>query len=113
MRLRWRVCTKSRSWSRTRFRRCRAMFRYSPTDAHANGNGHVSSSERAKLIGLAAYARKAHFQYNQDTGVYIMESLVEIPNFLKTVLPAWRRLFNLELDEKSANLLKGTRTIEI
>ena len=82
-------------------------------DAHANGNGHVSSSERAKLIGLAAYARKAHFHYNQETGVYIMESLVEIPNFLKTVLPAWRRLFNVELDEKSANLLKGTRAIEI
>ncbi len=82
-------------------------------DAHANGNGHVSSSERAKLIGLAAYARKAHFHYNQDTGVYIMESLVEIPNFLKTVLPAWKKMFAIELDEKSLNLLKGTRTIEI
>ncbi len=82
-------------------------------EAHTNGNGHVTSAERAKLIGLAAYARKAHFQYHQETGVYIMESLVEIPNFLKTVLPAWRRLFLIELDEKSANLLKGTRTIEI
>jgi superfamily II DNA or RNA helicase len=82
-------------------------------DVHANGNGHVSSSERAKLIGLAAYARKAHFHYHQDTGVYIMESLVEIPNFLKTVLPAWKKLFAVELDEKSANLLKGTRTVEI
>src|ERR1019366_1479338 len=49
-------------------------------DAHvaSNGNGHVSSGERAKLIGLAAYARKAHFQYAQHTGVYLMESLVEI-----------------------------------
>ena len=82
-------------------------------DAHANGNGHVTSSERAKLIGLAAYARKAHFHYNQETGVYIMESLVEIPNFLKTVLPAWKKLFAVELDDKSANLLKGTRTVDI
>jgi superfamily II DNA or RNA helicase len=82
-------------------------------DAHANGNGHVTSGERAKLIGLAAYARKAHFHYNQDTGVYLMESLVEIPNFLKTVLPAWKRMFAVELDDKSLNLLKGTRTIEI
>ena len=82
-------------------------------DAHANGNGHVSSAERAKLIGLAAYARKAHFHYNQETGVYTMESLVEIPNFLKTVLPAWKKLFTIELDEKSANLLKGTRAVEI
>jgi superfamily II DNA or RNA helicase len=83
------------------------------TPAHANGNGHVSSSERAKLIGLAAYARKAHFQYQQDTGVYVLESLVEIPNFLKTVLPAWRKMFAVELDDKAANLLKGTRTIEV
>jgi SNF2 family DNA or RNA helicase len=82
-------------------------------DSHANGNGHVTSGERAKLIGLAAYARKAHFHYQQDTGVYVMESLVEIPNFLKTVLPAWKRMFSVELDDKSANLLKGTRMVEI
>jgi superfamily II DNA or RNA helicase len=81
--------------------------------AHADGHGHVSSGERAKLIGLAAYARKAHFHYHQDTGIYTMESLVEIPNFLRTVLPAWRKLFTVELDEKSANLLKGTLKVEI
>ena len=81
--------------------------------AHANGNGHVTSGERAKLIGLAAYARKAHFHYHQDTGLYVLESLVEIPNFLKTTLPAWRRMFTVELDERAANLLKGTRIIEI
>ncbi len=83
------------------------------TPAHANGNGHVTSSERAKLIGLAAYARKAHFQYQQDNGVYVLDSLVEIPNFLKTVLPAWRRIFAVELDDRAANLVKGTRTVEI
>ncbi len=82
-------------------------------EAHGPGAAHVTSAERAKLIGLAAYARKAHFHYHQDTGVYTMESLVEIPNFLKTVLPAWRKLFTIELDDKSANLLKGTRTVEI
>jgi superfamily II DNA or RNA helicase len=81
--------------------------------AHANGNGHVSSGERAKLIGLAAYARKAHFQYNQESGVYLMESLVEIPKFLKVTLPAWRRLFTIELDDRAANLLKGTRAIDL
>ena len=81
--------------------------------AHANGNGHVTSGERAKLIGLAAYARKAHFHYHQDTGLYVLESLVEIPNFLRTTLPAWRKMFAVELDEKSAHLLKGTRTVEI
>lgn len=76
-------------------------------------NAHVSSSERAKLIGLAAYARKAHFHYDPESGIYTMESLIEIPNFLKTVLPAWRKLFAVELDDKADNLLKGTRAIEI
>jgi superfamily II DNA or RNA helicase len=81
--------------------------------AHPGGNGHVSSGERAKLIGLAAYARKAHFHYSQDSGVYLMESLVEIPNFLRSTLALWRRVFAIELDDKSAHLLKGTRSIEV
>ena len=82
-------------------------------DAHANGNGHVSSGERAKLIGLAAYARKAHYHYNQETGAYLLESLVEIPNFLKTVIPVWKRTFVIELDDKAVNLVKGTRAVDI
>ena len=81
--------------------------------AHTPGNGHVTSSERAKLIGLAAYARKAHFQYRNDTGAYVLENIAEIPNFLKGTLAAWRRLFSIELDANAANLLLGTRTIEI
>jgi len=84
-----------------------------PALGAAEGNGHVSSAERSKLIGLAAYARKAHFQFDQDAGYYLLESLIEIPNFLKTVLPAWRRLFAIELDERAGNLLKGTRVVEI
>ncbi len=81
--------------------------------AHAENNGHISSIERSKLIGLAAYARKAHFTYDQESGVYTMGSLVEIPNFLKIVVPAWRKLFAVELDDKAENLLKGTRSVEI
>ncbi len=81
--------------------------------AHADGNGHVSSGERTKLIGLAAYARKAHFHYHQATGAYVLGSLVEIPNFLKVTLAAWRRLFVIELDDRTDNLLKGTRIIDI
>jgi superfamily II DNA or RNA helicase len=81
--------------------------------AQSAGNAHVTSGERAKLIGLAAYARKAHFSYNSNTGVYLMESVVEIPNFLKVTLPAWKRLFLVELDDLAANLLKGPRTLEI
>jgi hypothetical protein len=80
---------------------------------HADGNGHVTSGERAKLIGLAAYARKAHFQYQNETGVYLLENVTEIPNFLKGTLAAWRRLFAIELDAAAGHLIKGTRTIEI
>ena len=82
-------------------------------EAHGEGVIPVSSGERAKLIGLAAYARKAHYHYSQESGVYLLESLVEIPNFLKTVLPAWKRMFVVELDDKAANLLKGTRSVEM
>lgn len=81
--------------------------------AHAGGNGHVTSGERAKLIGLAAYARKAHFLYQQETGVYTLDNVAEIPNFLKGTLSSWRRLFVIELDALAANLVKGTRIIEI
>jgi len=81
--------------------------------AHAQGNVHVTSGERAKLIGLAAYARKAHFQYQQDTGLYTLDNVTEIPNFLKGTLSSWRRLFVIELDANAALLVKGTKTIEI
>jgi superfamily II DNA or RNA helicase len=83
--------------------------------AQTAGHGHatVSSSERAKLIGLAAYARKAHFAYNQETGLYVLGSVVEIPNFLKTTLPAWKKLFSVELDAQSSMLLQGTKEISV
>ncbi|HTB81118.1 MAG TPA: DEAD/DEAH box helicase [Opitutaceae bacterium] len=81
--------------------------------AQGNGNGHVNAGERTKLIGLAAYARKAHFHYHQDTHTYRLESLAEIPNFLRTTLPAWQKVLVVEFDEHVANLLKGTRTVEI
>jgi superfamily II DNA or RNA helicase len=79
------------------------------------GHGHatVSSSERAKLIGLAAYARKAHFAYNQESGLYTLGSVVEVPNFLRTTLPAWKKLFSVELDAASLRLLNGTQEILI
>jgi superfamily II DNA or RNA helicase len=83
--------------------------------AQAAGHGHatVSSSERAKLIGLAAYARKAHFTYNQVTGLYLLSSVVEIPNFLRTTLPAWKKLFSVELDAQSGKLLTGAKEISV
>ena len=83
--------------------------------AQASGNGHstVSSSERAKLIGLAAYARKAHFAYAQKTGLYVLGSVVEVPNFLRGTLPAWKKLFAVELDEQAATLLQGTKEISV
>jgi SNF2 family DNA or RNA helicase len=80
--------------------------------AHANGH-HATSGERAKLIGLAAYARKAHFQYHQESGLYTLDNVAEIPNFLKGTLSSWRRLFMIELDPNAALLVKGTKTIEI
>ncbi len=81
--------------------------------AHEEGIAHVSSSERAKLIGLAAYARKAHFQFNKKSGVYLMEIVAEVPTFLKGTMTGWRRLFSIELDNNVANLIKDTKKIHV
>ncbi len=87
------------------------------TNGNANGNGTVApapnQAERGKLVALAAYARKAHFVYKQDTHTYVLSTLKEIPDFLKNILPVWKRMFAVDLDDKSAHLLKGVRTIEV
>jgi hypothetical protein len=81
--------------------------------AHADGNGHVTSSERAKLIGLAAYARKAHFQFDNKTGVYLLTNVAEIPTFLRGALASWRRLFTVELDNNVAKLVEAKKEIRV
>ncbi len=73
----------------------------------------ITSAERARLIGLAAYSRKAHFSYDQKTGVYLLGSIGTLPDFLKTTLPAWKRLFAVEIADDVALLLDGPRNIEI
>ena len=100
-----------------------------PANGHSNGNGngngdghahsdgassaHVSSSERGRLICLTTYARKAHFHYQQESHVYVLALLKEIPEFLRTVLPVWKRTFAVELDDNAAHLAKGERAVEI
>ncbi|WP_415907990.1 DEAD/DEAH box helicase [Oleiharenicola sp. Vm1] len=74
---------------------------------------HPTATERAKLIALATYARKAHFRYNQATHAYAMESLADIPGFLKDVLPHWKKQFGVEVDAKVDSLKLGARTIEV
>ena len=58
---------------------------------------HHRASDRGraarKLIALASYARKARFRYNQTTHAYAMESLADIPGFLRDVLPHWKKQF--------------------
>lgn len=81
--------------------------------ALGNTQIHPSPAERAKLIALATYARKAHFRYNQATHAYAMEALGDIPGFLKDVLPHWKKQFAIEVDAKVDSLKLGARTIEI
>jgi superfamily II DNA or RNA helicase len=93
------------------------------SEANGNGNGaghgedpppaHVSSGERGKLICLTTYARKAHFHYHQETRVYVLDLLKEIPEFVRTVLPIWKRYFTIELDDNAQHLAKGERAVEI
>jgi SNF2 family DNA or RNA helicase len=74
---------------------------------------HPTATERAKLIALATYARKAHFRYNQTTHAYAMDALADIPGFLRDVLPHWKKQFAIELDAKVDNIKQGARAIEI
>ncbi|MES1194779.1 MAG: ATP-dependent helicase, partial [Opitutus sp.] len=72
-----------------------------------------SAAERAKLIALATYARKAHFRYNQSTHAYALDALADIPGFLRDLLPHWKKQFAIELDVKVDNIKQGARAIEI
>jgi SNF2 family DNA or RNA helicase len=72
-----------------------------------------TAAERAKLIALATYARKAHFRYNQTTHAYALDALADIPGFLRDLLPHWKKQFAVELDLKVGNLQQGARAIEI
>ncbi|MFI5336213.1 MAG: DEAD/DEAH box helicase [Opitutales bacterium] len=81
--------------------------------ALGNTSIHPTAAERAKLIALATYARKAHFRYNQTTHAYAMDSLADIPGFLRDVLTHWKKQFAIELDARVDTLKHGTRTIEI
>ncbi len=81
--------------------------------ALGNTANHPTAAERAKLIALATYARKAHFRYNQTTHAYALDALADIPGFLRDLLPHWKKQFAIELDVKVGNLKQGARAIEI
>ncbi|MBI2498442.1 MAG: ATP-dependent helicase, partial [Opitutae bacterium] len=81
--------------------------------ALGNTVNHPTATERAKPIALATYARKAHFRYNQTTHAYALDTLADIPGFLRDLLPHWKKQFAIELDVKVDNLKQGARTIEI
>jgi len=81
--------------------------------ALGNTANHPTAAERAKLIALATYARKAHFRYNQATHAYALDALADIPGFLRDLLPHWKKQFAIELDVKVDNIKQGARAIEI
>ncbi|MSU45911.1 MAG: DEAD/DEAH box helicase [Lacunisphaera sp.] len=81
--------------------------------ALGNSANPPTAAERAKLIALATYARKAHFRYNQATHAYAFDALADIPGFLRDLLPHWKKQFGIELDVKVGNLKQGARAIEI
>ena len=81
--------------------------------ALGNTVNHPTAAERAKLIALATYARKAHFRYNQATHAYALDALADIPGFLRDLLPHWKKQFAIELDVKVNIIKQGSRAIEI
>ena len=73
----------------------------------------LSAADRAKAIGLATYARKAHFHFHPEQRAYILEMVREIPEFLRNGLPQWRKHFTVEVDPAVKGLQEGVRGIEI
>jgi superfamily II DNA or RNA helicase len=73
----------------------------------------LSSADRTKAIGLATYARKAHFHFHPEAHAYVLELVREIPDFLRNVLPQWRKHFSVEVDPTVKDLQEGPRAIEI
>ena len=81
--------------------------------ALGNTTNHPTATERAKLIALATYARKAHFRYNQTTHAYALDAVADIPGFVRDLLPHWKKHFGVEIDVKVGNLQQGARVIEV
>jgi SNF2 family DNA or RNA helicase len=81
--------------------------------ALGNTTHHPTATERAKLIALATYARKAHFRYNQTTHAYALDALADIPGFLRDLLPHWKKQFAIEIDAKVESIKQGARALEI
>ncbi len=73
----------------------------------------LSSADRAKAIGLATYARKAHFHFHPEQHAYVLELVLEIPEFLRNGLPQWRKHFTVEVDPAVRTLQAGVRGVEI
>jgi superfamily II DNA or RNA helicase len=73
----------------------------------------LSAADRAKAIGLATYARKAHFHFHPESHAYILEMVREIPEFLRNGLPQWRKHFTVEVDPAVKGLQEGVRAVEI
>jgi superfamily II DNA or RNA helicase len=83
------------------------------TPAYGGSAQSLTTAERSKMIGLAAYARKAHFKFSQETHAYVLEAVREIPEFLKTSLPVWEKHFAVEIDPTIKNLQQGVRQVEV
>ncbi|MDF9833521.1 superfamily II DNA or RNA helicase [Ereboglobus sp. PH5-5] len=86
---------------------------FTPDNTASSARPATTRAERAKLIGLAALARKSHFTYNAQTGHYLLSNIIEIPSYLKNTLPAWRRAYEIELAPETEKLLHTAQTLEV
>jgi superfamily II DNA or RNA helicase len=97
---------------------CRAFWKERGRLIQALSNGTpapspVTAAERIQLITLAAEARKAHFQFSQETGGYLLSEVSEIPHFVGRVLPAWSGRFRIERDASVERLAGNARNVRI
>ena len=73
----------------------------------------LSDSDRGRLIQLAGFARKAEFVFQKDHGCYRLSEAQKIQNFIKKVLPLWKKSFQVILEKNVEPLLKGIQKVKI
>lgn len=72
----------------------------------------LPKGEREDLIRLTTRARHAYFEARSQEGDYLLTDPVRATRFVRTELPRWRRLFQLQVDPAVTHLERGVQNLK-
>ncbi|MFP6900285.1 MAG: hypothetical protein VCA36_05045, partial [Opitutales bacterium] len=70
-------------------------------------------TEREALVRLADLAGKAHFQFRNSVGEFVLETWMETADFIENHLAMWEKRFDLVFEGDAALLRKGLRDVRL